>query len=1325
MSSLKLVSSCFLLFAFLCIGKSSISQVDPYKSVSLVPPTAASLGKYADIPVNTHTGIPTISIPIYTAKLGSLEVPISLSYHAGGLKVMEVASWVGTGWSLNAGGVITRTVQGAPDEKLTSQTYVDQYYGHLSDGGYANYLWKQDPTTPVESLVYLNKIAAAAADGEPDFFFFNFGNYTGKFYFNENGKPVIVPEMDLKITYDYSPGLAKSIKSFIITTPDGTKYYFGITPETTDIDPVERSLAYGSGPIPYTSDLKSIVSWYLNKVESFDAIHEIKLTYDQERYSYPTLSLFPVPYSENLQQGASYTQIFVDGVKLKEIDFKNGKVNFNAGEVRADLNAYTPQGILDNPNTESTSLGDITISDNSANCKKFQFNYEYFTDDFSPMPGIDQFIAYSSDRKRLKLVSVQEKSCDNSLSVTPYFFDYYDEFVPRRLSFKQDYWGFYNGANNLTTMIPTITEFTNITSGAGWRDVIGADRESHWPEMRGGALKKITYPTGGFAEYEIEPNDTWVSSLQWSDLLRDQFSVGYGNTSETKTKTVAFLNRPYKFVLNNSNGGGLAAISVAYQSGTNFLTLSAEPGHSNTITVLMPEGSHLVTLSKNGFGVPASASGADITIDEKVPSTYSRNEMVGGLRVKKTILHDAVNESQNIETNYSYVDDNGKTTGNLYSRPTFVQVLKNSGARFGYRPFDYLTIGGVARAFDYDFSSEVTAEMPYFSGGGGDRKALMSPSPLLAMSTTQGNHIGYNEVRISKIDNGYSIYRFYGSDIWDQNNKEVSNRIYDRSAFPDAPEYPEAPLPFEFKRGNLKYEGHFSQSGKLLKEVTYYPTYTNSTETTNGIRVYTEFRCAAFSTITEYELKSSKKTQEIVEEQIYDPHSNTYLSNVKTLIYGSPNHNEVTDVQVSNSKNQLLSTKTKYAFDYIPVNCVQANNCKSTFDNFMTSRYLQLQLDLSNCTQGDDNCIKIKKAEYYLSVMQARQNYYACRQLLNDNKSTCLASAITVAYPMLKPVLELQNKFMNPAIEISSWKDGKLSKAVFNQFDYSTVPSNFVYIKKTEAIDLADLSETFTISTVSNNTLIKDSRYETETEFTFNDGNLVNAKGRDGINNSFIWGYNKSLPIVKVVGATYDDLSSAYTAVGGNISLIRNQPTVSKAFLSTYNHSPLMGLTSVANPNYRFTNYEYDKLFRLLRIRDHDNNILKQWQYQFYTPSCLPDWQNQGAIYCEALNGSNTGYQLQLQRDTRACSPTYNQTRIITIGFNPGACSITCSPANCSVQGYKCINGTCELGIKVYTSSVQSPPGQWTCTYHYEWSDGSWSGNYIETASYNCSGIIQ
>ena len=56
---------------------------------------AASLGKYGDIPVSYNSGVPNVGIPITTIQDGPLSLPISLSYHAGGVRVGELASWVG------------------------------------------------------------------------------------------------------------------------------------------------------------------------------------------------------------------------------------------------------------------------------------------------------------------------------------------------------------------------------------------------------------------------------------------------------------------------------------------------------------------------------------------------------------------------------------------------------------------------------------------------------------------------------------------------------------------------------------------------------------------------------------------------------------------------------------------------------------------------------------------------------------------------------------------------------------------------------------------------------------------------------------------------------------------------------------------------------------------------------------------------------------------------------------------------------------------------------------------------------------------------------
>jgi hypothetical protein len=79
-------------------------------------PTAAALERYGLMPVNESAGIPSIALPLYEVRSGQLSVPITLSYHASGIRVSDAASWIGLGWSLNASGVITRVVRGLPDE---------------------------------------------------------------------------------------------------------------------------------------------------------------------------------------------------------------------------------------------------------------------------------------------------------------------------------------------------------------------------------------------------------------------------------------------------------------------------------------------------------------------------------------------------------------------------------------------------------------------------------------------------------------------------------------------------------------------------------------------------------------------------------------------------------------------------------------------------------------------------------------------------------------------------------------------------------------------------------------------------------------------------------------------------------------------------------------------------------------------------------------------------------------------------------------------------------------------------------------------------------
>jgi hypothetical protein len=78
-------------------------------------PVAAAYSRYGEIPVDFSTGVPKIEIPIYNLKVGDSTIPITISYHASGIKVRDVASEIGLGWVINIGGVVTANILGIPD----------------------------------------------------------------------------------------------------------------------------------------------------------------------------------------------------------------------------------------------------------------------------------------------------------------------------------------------------------------------------------------------------------------------------------------------------------------------------------------------------------------------------------------------------------------------------------------------------------------------------------------------------------------------------------------------------------------------------------------------------------------------------------------------------------------------------------------------------------------------------------------------------------------------------------------------------------------------------------------------------------------------------------------------------------------------------------------------------------------------------------------------------------------------------------------------------------------------------------------------------------
>jgi hypothetical protein len=210
-------------------------------SIAPKSPDAAALFRYTETPVSLYTGVPDINIPLYTIKEGDIEIPISISYHAGGIKVTDEASSVGLGWSLNAGGRVSQIMAGANDFTLHGyyNTYPATASGYMgSVSGCTILPWNTSTQTNAfytDRFINTNDNSGTYTDIDlqPDLFLINLPNRSYKAYLDmaktikPNGpiKFAIAEQasIDFKLTGTIGAGGGYN---FEVTNEAGIKYYF-------------------------------------------------------------------------------------------------------------------------------------------------------------------------------------------------------------------------------------------------------------------------------------------------------------------------------------------------------------------------------------------------------------------------------------------------------------------------------------------------------------------------------------------------------------------------------------------------------------------------------------------------------------------------------------------------------------------------------------------------------------------------------------------------------------------------------------------------------------------------------------------------------------------------------------------------------------------------------------------------------------------------------------------------------------------------------------------------------------------------------------------
>ncbi len=231
-------------------------------------PEAASRVKYADVPFTHSTGAAEYSVPIYEMKGRRLTIPISLDYCSNGIKLDEIAGVAGLGWTLNAGGCITRDVVYMPDE--------------FTDGTFA-YTW---PDAALQSqlasrvsnnatLAFLRNVAWNRIDTNADRYSYSVLGLKGQFIIDPDGNVIQLQGDGVEISYATVIVNNKEEKTFTILGPDGTVYTFGCRETGTRKDQY-REPTYSTGQ---QVDWSATTAWYLTQVTSRDGAESATFTY--------------------------------------------------------------------------------------------------------------------------------------------------------------------------------------------------------------------------------------------------------------------------------------------------------------------------------------------------------------------------------------------------------------------------------------------------------------------------------------------------------------------------------------------------------------------------------------------------------------------------------------------------------------------------------------------------------------------------------------------------------------------------------------------------------------------------------------------------------------------------------------------------------------------------------------------------------------------------------------------------------------------------------------------------------------------------------------
>jgi YD repeat-containing protein len=1190
----------------------------------VIPPSpdAAALGKYGDLPISAYTGTPNISIPLYEIKEGDITVPISLSYHASGVKVEEEASWAGLGWTLNAGGVLTKSIVGKDDETAIRGYFhtppppdpieANTMPGTITNGAinmvhnaYMHPVKCQPIVNGVmQNLSYADFVVwIPNTDWQPDRYFFNFAGYSGKFIMGRDRQPILLDQQKIAISYSNTNSIWQ------IKTPNGLTYEFTAVEKTwIEVGSIET----GS-------------SWYLTKIKDAKN-NEVNFSYVQVGVirAQPSLSetaIHPGTYSAR-PNWTTYRAI-----ALSSITWSSGQIVFERDAVmREDIVLDKEANSVSGSNRLKTIKIYNTNSPNPAATsllKEFEFITSYFVSNTYSGEFVDPAFSGSAKRlKRLRLDRVIERN--GNLSKPPYVFTYNSLVLPSKTAYARDHWGYYNAADANTTLLVPYKGFV-FTSAAlipytqTYFDLPGANRSTNENAAKACILESIQYPTGGKSTFEYQAH-------------RGKYE-GMGNYRKTETTTVSAFAippapDPYKYQYET-------VTFTAYENGDPYSTIQGAIANEALITLKFNYNVNSYTQSfaygdvkwaiyqegddvnpykiwqmqgpLRNSGSPSSEEykwqgkvglikGKKYTLKvlcpTKLPSQQvnlqiineiridvqmqvkaaNQEEMVGGLRVSKITDYDGINSANNKVRVFQYEN------GSLMTYPF------NSRQYIGY---------GSAR-------------------NGVLERSASSNIPLGA--SAQGSHIGYGKVtELQGSDGafGKTVSFFHNKpDVFD----DYLHRMTALPTFPD------------LLNGTLESQEIYKKEGineLLVKRIQNNYVLANQKIIRGAIG---ERRMSLYddpnwgeemhgfcgpvelnpgSHLHFYDIPSAWVQLQSTEETVVDQVDATRSLTTKTeYFYDNPTHYQVTRTEKTVAPNEKVISLQTYPEDYTDATGF-VNNLKQAFIVAPIEKvtYRSVLNTVTNTTT-------------YSVIGGELSTYYA------DNKG--LANEVftlDVTSPIAFSTFKFSNKDNGMA---TPWtqpnrtfsKDSRYRRVL--QFQkYDPTNSNLLQLQTEKGPFITYLwgyNNRFPIAEVKNAGTTENKQVVFHTSFEETGTTDSQAKTGTKVN---VGAYSVPLPTVTgpyvltyfekgTQGWLFKQLDLNLIGAGGSQAIGSATTSLDEvrlypkgAQMTTYTYNPLIGMTSATDAACITTYFEYDALQRLLAVKDQDGNIIKSYVYHY------------------------------------------------------------------------------------------------------------------------------